>query len=148
MATRREVLPLDEFLSYRLHQVSKVTDRSSIDAYAQELGLPVGEARCLAAIGHFAPLSINQLATRANLDKGQASRAAQSLVDRGLVSKDISSADARGVELKPTAEGRRLWTRVMRLIERRNEEIFGCLSPGEQKQLAGLLGRVLAHARE
>ena len=117
MATRREILPLDQFLSYRLHQVSKVTDRASIDAYAQELGLAVGEARCLAAIGNFAPVSVNQLAAKANLDKGQASRAAQALVDRGLVSKDISASDARGVELKPTAEGRRLWTRVMRLIE-------------------------------
>jgi DNA-binding MarR family transcriptional regulator len=148
MATRRDVQPLDQFLSYRLHQVSKVTDRGSIDAYAQEVGLPVGEARCLAAIGHFAPLSINQLAARANLDKGQASRAAQALVDRGLVSKETSRADARGVELKPTAEGRRLWTRVMRLIERRNEEIFGCLSAPEQRQLAGLLERVLAHVHE
>ena len=148
MATRREILPLDQFLSYRLHQVSKVTDRASIDAYAQELGLAVGEARCLAAIGTFAPVSVNQLAVKANLDKGQASRAAQALVDRGLVSKDISTSDARGVELKPTAEGRRLWTRVMRLIERRNEEIFGCLSGAEQRQLAGLLERVLAHARE
>ena len=146
MATRREVLPLDQFLSYRLHQVSKVTDRRSIDAYVEEIGLPVGEARCLAAIGHFAPVSINQLAARANLDKGQASRAAQALVDRGLVSKETSRSDARGVELKPTAEGRRLWTRVMRLIERRNDEIFGCLSVAEQRQLAGLLERVLEHA--
>ena len=148
MATRREILPLDEFLSYRLYQVSKVTDRASIDAYAQELGLPVGEARCLAAIGHFAPVSVNRLAVKANLDKGQASRAAQALVDRGLVSKDVSTGDARGVELKPTPEGRRLWTRVMRLIERRNEEIFGCLSGAEQRQLATLLERVLAHARD
>jgi len=148
MAARREILPLDEFLSYRLHQVSKATDRGSIDAYAQELGLAVGEARCLAAIGRFAPVSINQLATRANLDKGQASRAAQALVDRGLVSKETSRTDARGVQLKPTVEGKRLWARVMRLIERRNEEIFGCLSVAEQRQLASLLDRVLAHARE
>jgi DNA-binding MarR family transcriptional regulator len=148
MATRREVPPLDQFLTYRLHQVSKVTDRRSIDAYAQELGLAVGEARCLATIGNFAPVSINQLAAKANLDKGQASRATQSLVDRGLVSKEISRADARGVVLKLTAEGRRLWTRVMRLIERRNEEIFGCLSVTEQRQLATLLERVLANVGE
>jgi DNA-binding MarR family transcriptional regulator len=147
MAARRPSIPLDQFLTYRLHQVNKITDRASSDAYAQEFGLPVGEARCLAAIGNFAPLSINQLAAKANLDKGQASRAAQSLVDRGLVVKEASPSDARGVLLEPTAEGRRLWTRVMRLIARRNDEIFGCLSLPEQEQLAALLDRVLENTR-
>jgi DNA-binding MarR family transcriptional regulator len=147
MAARRPSIPLDQFLTYRLHQVNKITDRASSDAYAQEFGLPVGEARCLAAIGNFAPLSINQLAAKANLDKGQASRAAQALVDRGLVVKEASPSDARGVLLELTAEGRRLWSRVMRLIARRNEEIFGCLSPAEQEQLAALLGRVLENTR-
>lgn len=147
MPMRRPARPLDQFLTYRLHQVNKITDRVSTDAYAQQLDLPVGEARCLAAIGNFAPLSINQLAARANLDKAQASRAAQGLVERGLVAKEPDPSDARGVVLQPTAEGRRLWTRVMRLIERRNEEIFGCLTAAEQRQLAGLLDRVVAHVR-
>ena len=57
------------------------------------------------------------------------------------------AADARGVVLELTAPGRRLWTRVMRLIARRNEEIFGCLTAAEQRQLAALLDRVLDHAR-
>jgi DNA-binding MarR family transcriptional regulator len=149
MAARaaRPGVPLDQFLTYRLHQVNKLTDRASSEAYAQEFGLPVGEARCLAAIGNFAPLSVNQLAARANLDKGHASRAVQALVERGLVAKEASTADARGVVLEPTSEGRRLWTRVMRLIARRNEEIFGCLAPAEQQRLAEYLDRVLAHAR-
>ena len=146
-ASRAQPAPLDEFLTYRLHQVNKLTDKASSDAYAQEFGLPVGEARCLAAIGHFAPLSVNQLAARANLDKAQASRAAQALVERGLVAKQASEADARGVVLQPTAAGRRLWARVMQLIARRNEEIFGCLTRTEQRQLAAMLDRVLANAR-
>jgi DNA-binding MarR family transcriptional regulator len=147
MATRQGTQPLDQFLSYRLHQVNKLTDRASIESYAQQVDLPVGEARCLAAIGNFAPLSINQLAARANLDKAQASRAAQALVERGLVTKEASPTDARGVVLKPTAQGRRVWLRIMRLIAQRNEEIFGCLSATEQRQLGTLLGRVLESVR-
>jgi DNA-binding MarR family transcriptional regulator len=146
-ASRAGTLPLEHFLTYRLHSVNKLTDKASSDAYAQQFGLPAGEARCLAAIGNFAPLSVNQLAARANLDKGQASRAAQALVERGLVAKQASASDARAVVLEPTAAGRRLWARVMRLIARRNEEIFGCLSAAEQRQLAHLLERVLENAR-
>jgi DNA-binding MarR family transcriptional regulator len=139
---------LDRFLTYRLHRVNKLTDRASSDAYAQDFDLPVGEARCLAAIGNFAPLSVNELAARANLDKGQASRAAQGLVARGLVAKQANELDSRGVVLTPTPAGRRLWTRVMALIARRNEEIFGCLSLTEQKQLAAMLDRVITHAKD
>ena len=100
---------LDRTLSYRLHLVNKLTDKASADAYAHEFGLPMGQARCLAAIGHFAPLSVVELAARSNLDKGQASRAAQALVERGLVAKRPSGADARGVVLSLTPRGRRLW---------------------------------------
>lgn len=146
-ASRAAQPPLDEFLTWRLHQVNKLTDKASSEAYAQEFGLPVGEARCLAAIGNFAPLSVNQLAAKANLDKAQASRAAQALVERGLVAKQASETDARGVVLAPTASGRRLWVRVMRLIARRNDEIFGCLSGAERRTLATLLDRVVANAR-
>ncbi len=139
--------PLDRFLTYRLHLVNKLTDKFSSDAYADEFGLPVGEARCLAAIGNFAPLSVVELAARANLNKGQASRAAQALAERGLVSKDASETDGRGVVLAPTAAGRALWNRVMALIARRNDEIFGCLSAAERRQLGGMLDRLITHAR-
>lgn len=138
---------LDRFLSYRLHLLNKLSDKLSSEAYAEAFGLPVGEARCFAAIGNFAPLSVNLLAAKANLDKGQASRAAQALVERGLVAKQASEVDGRGVVLSLTRSGRPLWSRVMRLIAQRNEEIFGCLSEAEQRQLGRLLDRLIVHAR-
>ena len=137
---------LQDFLTYRLHRLAKLTDRQSSVAYASDFGLGVGEARCLAAIGQFAPLSVKHLAARANLDKGQASRAAQMLVERDLVLKSDSETDARGVVLTLTRTGRPLWKRVMRLIERRNADIFGCLSKAERRQLEALLDRLVAHA--
>lgn len=137
-------LPLDRTLTYRLHQLHKWSDRVSADTYATECGLALGEARCLAAIGAFAPLSVVDLAQYANLDKGQASRAAQVLVDRGWVAKASSEADGRGVLLSLTPSGRPLHRRVMALIERRNQEIFGALSADEQTLLGELFDRLLA----
>ncbi|MDB5944424.1 MAG: winged helix DNA-binding domain protein [Ramlibacter sp.] len=138
--------PLDRFLTWRLHRVGKLTDRGSSDAYAQELGLPVGQARCLAAIGQFGAASVVTLASSANLNKAQASRAAQALVDRGLVVKQASESDGRGVVLSLTPAGRKLWNGVMKLIALRNQQIFGCLSVAEQKQLGAMLDRLIAHA--
>ncbi|AOF88081.1 winged helix DNA-binding domain protein [Hydrogenophaga sp. RAC07] len=137
---------LQDFLTWRLHRLAKLTDRRSTDAYANVFGLGVGEARCLAAIGQFAPLSVKDLAAQANLDKAQASRAAQMLVDRNLVLKSASETDARGVVLTLTRTGRPLWKRVMHLIEQRNADIFGCLSKAERRQLQAMFDRLIAHA--
>ena len=139
--------PLDRTLIYRLHLVNKLTDKASADIYARELELPVGQARCLAAIGHFAPLSVVELAARSNLDKAQASRAAQALVERDLVAKRMSATDGRGVVLSLTPRGRRLWARAMALIAQRNADIFGCLSAAERKDLGRMLDRLIAHSR-
>jgi DNA-binding MarR family transcriptional regulator len=138
---------LDRSLSYRLHQLHKLSDRDSQAAYLSDARLPMSEGRCLAAIGAFAPLSINDLAQRANLNKGQASRAAQSLVDQGLVAKTASETDGRGVVLALTRKGTQVWQRVMQVIERRNDEIFGCLSAAERTQLGRMFDRMIEHVQ-
>jgi DNA-binding MarR family transcriptional regulator len=139
---------LDQFLSWRLHRVSKLSDKATAEAYAAAFALPLGEARCLAAIGNAAPLSVNDLAAAANLDKGQASRAAQALVARGLVAKRASATDGRAVVLEPTDAGEALWLQVMDLIAQRNEDIFGGLSRAERSALAAMLDRVIARAQQ
>ena len=145
-APRKWRLPdLERFLTYRLHVVNKLSDRDTHRAYLERLELPLSEARCLAAIGRFEPLSVKDLARAANLDKGQASRSAQSLVERGLADKTVSDTDARGVWLTLTPPGADMYDRVIRLIETRNQEIFGCLSAAEREQLGSLLDRVGRH---
>ena len=138
---------LDRSITHRLHTLHKLTDRVSQTAYEAGAGIAISEGRCLAAIGAFSPLSVNDLAHRANLDKGQASRAAQRLVDQGLVCKAASVTDGRGVVLTLTAKGRRAWQRVMRVVQTRNAEIVSCLRATELAQLDRLLDRLLAHAR-
>ncbi|PJI51710.1 hypothetical protein CTI14_54975, partial [Methylobacterium radiotolerans] len=79
------------------------------------------------------------MARAANLNKGQASRSAQALVDRGLVEKTVSASDGRGVVLAPTADGLTQYRRIVDLIARRNDEIFGCLTADEQQQFGDML---------
>lgn len=138
---------LERTITHRLHTLSKLTDRATQAAYLSDAGIPFSEGRCLAAIGAFRPLSVNDLAYRANLNKGQASRAAQSLVDQGLVLKEANATDGRGVVLTLAAKGEQVWQRLMTVIERRNDEIVSCLDAAERQQLDHLLDRLVAHAR-
>lgn len=143
-----ELTDLERFLTYRFHLLSKLTDPETTRAYLEECDMSLGEARCLAAIGRFGPLSLNDLAQAANLDKGHASRSAQRLATRGLISKGVSESDGRGVVLALLPEGEERYRAIIALIARRNQEVFGCLSPAEQGQLADLLDRVIAAQRQ
>jgi DNA-binding MarR family transcriptional regulator len=150
MADTQDARPekLAGHLTYRMHLLHKLTDQESQRRYPLETGLSLSDGRSLSAIGAFEPLSVNALAQAANLNKAQASRAAQSLVDQGLVNKVSSPSDGRGVTLTLTARGRKAWGRIMDLVDRRNEEIFGCLSAQERRQLGQLFDRLIAHARD
>ncbi|WP_396432429.1 MarR family winged helix-turn-helix transcriptional regulator [Limnohabitans sp.] len=138
---------LDRTLTYRLHQLHKLTDADSQSAYPERTGLSMSEGRCLSTIGAFEPLSVKALADKANLNKGQASRAAQALADQGLVLKADHPGDGRGVVLTLTPTGRRVFQRAMDMIAHRNEQIFGCLTAKEQASLSALFDRLIAHAR-
>ena len=138
---------LERTLTYRLHLLHKLTDADSQGAYPVQTGLSLSNGRCLATIGSFEPLSVKGLAVQANLNKGQASRAAQALVDQCLVRKEDRPDDGRGVILSLTPDGRKLFKRTMQLIAQRNDHIFACLNPKEQATLSGLFDRLIAHAR-
>lgn len=143
----RAACTLDRTITHRLHLLSKVTDRMTQVAYENEVGIPISEGRCLAAIGTFEPLSVNDLAQRANLNKGQASRSAQTLVEQGLVLKQASDTDGRGVVLRLSEAGRPVWEQLMAVIQRRNAEITACLTAAEGRQLDKILDRLIEHAR-
>ncbi|WP_369406272.1 MarR family winged helix-turn-helix transcriptional regulator [Pollutimonas subterranea] len=130
-----------------MHTWSKLTDRISQAAYVEDAAIPMSEGRCLAAIGAFSPLSVNDLALRSNLDKSQASRAVQSLVNQALVLKSASVTDRRGVVLTLTGKGETVWRRVMKVIARRNREITSCLTATEIEQLETLIDRLVAQAQ-
>lgn len=146
MARKPTAPGLDRTLTYRLHRLHKLTDLESQRRYPEVTGLSLSDGRCLTAVGQFEPLSVNQLALRANLNKSQASRAAQYLVDQGLVNKQGRAGDGRGVELTLSAQGRKVCDSAMAMVIQRNQEIFGCLSPAEQALLSELMDRLLAHA--
>ncbi len=138
---------LDRSFTHRLHTIHKLTDRVTQQAYLEDAGMPLGEGRCHAAVASFGPLSVSDLAGWANLNKGQASRAAQALVDKGLVRKTMSDADGRGVVLSLTPKGQRVWEKLREVIARRNEEILACLDATQRRQLDALLDRLVVHAR-
>lgn len=139
--------PLERTLSFRLLLLHKLSERSSPLEFATAVGLTPSDGRALATLGAFEPLSVVALAEACSLNKSQASRAAQALVDKGLADKQGSRADGRGVVLTLTPAGRTLYGRTVQLVNERSRDIFGCLSESELKAFSDMLDRLIAHNR-
>jgi DNA-binding MarR family transcriptional regulator len=137
---------LAQLLTYRLHMLTKRSDRGIGERYRLKLGISVPEARVIAAVGAFGPFSIMDLARRTHLDKSQASRAAEALLQQGLLARNASDEDGRIVLISLTADGRALYRKIMPVARKWNDELLACLSDTERDTFERLLDKVVAHA--
>jgi DNA-binding MarR family transcriptional regulator len=134
---------LEQLLTYRLHVLNKLAERGISERYQDKLGVTLPEARVIAAVGSFGPFSIMELARHANLDKSQASRAAEALIRQGLVKRQASTEDGRVVLVSLTPEGRALYRRVMPIARKWNGDLFNCLGEKEKLALGEALDKVI-----
>jgi DNA-binding MarR family transcriptional regulator len=139
---------LEQFLTYRLHVLNKLSDRGIGELYQTKLGISLPEARVIAAIGAFGPFSIMELARHTHLDKSQASRAAEALIQRGLVERGASDEDARVVLVALTREGVALNRRIMPIARKWNAELLASLSEHEQQVFGRAFDRIIARLSE
>lgn len=136
---------LDQFLTYRMHVLNKLSDRGISELYQSKLDISLPEARVIASVGAFGPFSIMDLAKHANLDKSQASRAAEALIQRGLIDRETSSDDGRVVLISLTDEGRALFRKVMPIARKWNADLFDCLDDSERAAFGQALDKVIAN---
>jgi len=143
-----KALTIKALLSYRLHVVANLLSRGAAMRYKREFGVSLWEWRTIALLGVDAPLSLNDLARAAGLDKGQMSRVVSGLAERDLVVRGADERDGRGVRLSLTKAGARLYDGLMRAAAERNTAFLGCLTKDERAGLASALAKLGAQARE
>jgi DNA-binding MarR family transcriptional regulator len=74
-------------------------------------GISGAQLFVLQALAHARASSLNELADRTHTDQSSVSVVVRRLVDRKLIARKASAADARRTELSVTAAGRRLLAR-------------------------------------
>jgi DNA-binding MarR family transcriptional regulator len=134
---------LEQFLTYRLHVLNKLAERGISERYQARLGVTLPEARVIASVGSFGPFSIMELARHANLDKSQASRAAEAMIRQGLVQRQPSADDGRVVLVSLTPEGRALYRKVMPIARKWNDDMFDCLDEREKVAFSNALDKII-----
>lgn len=133
---------LDDLLTYKLHQLSKLIDQHIDFGGIDEFELSFAEGRVLAVIGYHQNLSVVRLAAKCNLDKSQASRAITALVEKNLVNKTKSAIDHRSYNVHLTDSGKSVYQTIITRIQERNELALSALDPNERRQLLSLLNKI------
>jgi MarR family 2-MHQ and catechol resistance regulon transcriptional repressor len=108
--------------------------------------ISVTQCHALELIVGQGPVSMTKLAASLFLDKSTVSRVVGSLEGKGLAARRADPADARGVLLEATAEGRGLFARIEQDLLRQSRRLLSDLDPEVRQATARLIARLAREA--
>jgi DNA-binding MarR family transcriptional regulator len=136
-----------DLVSYRLHVLANLSARWAEARYQQRFSLKLLEWRAMALLGEEEPLSLNELARGAGLEKSHASRTVAGLIGRKLVSSTPDDRDGRGKLFGLTRSGKTLYRKVFDDAVKRSDAWLSVLSKEEGAALMNMLERLTEQAR-
>jgi DNA-binding MarR family transcriptional regulator len=135
-------LVLEQFLPYRLSVLSNRLSAAIAASYSQRFGLSIPEWRVMAVLAPSPGLSAAEVAERTAMDKVAVSRALGRLLKTGRARRETAPGDRRRSVLELTAEGRRIYRRIVPALLKFQAELLGGLSPAERHALESALDRL------
>jgi DNA-binding MarR family transcriptional regulator len=139
---------IKDLISYQVHTVANLLSRGAELRYRREFGVSLWEWRTVALLGAAEPQSLGDLARAAGIDKGQMSRVVSGLAKRKLVVRDANHADGRGVHLRLSKSGRKLYGGLIGAAAERDAALRGCLSESEKTVFERVLDKLAGQARQ
>lgn len=139
---------LEDFLPYRLAVTSNRVSRLFARRYAEAFGISIPEWRVIAVVGRSGTLSPSAVGEQTAMDKVKVSRAAASLVTRGLLKQAQDPQDGRGRLLSLTRKGAAVHQSVVPLARELEASLAAGLSRGEWAALQKALARLNARVQE
>jgi DNA-binding MarR family transcriptional regulator len=131
------------FLPYQLAVLADYTSTRFAEVYSEKFGLSIPEWRVLATVGERDLLRAKDIEAERHLHKTVVSRAVAKLRACGLVELKNNAEDRRESFLMLTAEGRKLYAKIIPLARTYSDEILASLSASERKGLERGLKRML-----
>jgi DNA-binding MarR family transcriptional regulator len=142
-----EAFRLEDFLPYRLSVAANRVSRLFARRYSEAYGLTIPEWRVLAIVGRFDTLSPSAVGDWTAMDKVKVSRAAASLVARGLLRQAQDPHDGRGRLLRLTRRGVTVYEGMVPLACELEGQLAEGLSRSEWSVLLKALDKLSTHAK-
>jgi MarR family transcriptional regulator, lower aerobic nicotinate degradation pathway regulator len=127
-AVTRGVLDAVRRIVRTLHESSRASEKA--------VGLSGAQLFVLQTLADLPGASLNALAARTHTHQSSVSTVVSRLVDRGLVLRSPSAADRRRLELRLSADGRRLIGRAPDTVQARLIRAVEQLPPARRRALA------------
>ena len=138
---------LEDFLPYRLSVAANRVSRLFARRYSEAYGLSIPEWRVLAIVGRFDTLSPSAVGEWTAMDKVKVSRAAASLVARGLLRQTQDPEDGRGRLLRLTRRGTAVYDGMVPLACELEGQLAEGLSRAEWGALLKTLDKLSTHVQ-
>lgn len=106
------------------------------------------QCHLLTELARSGPLPLSELGTRVCLEKSWVSRAVDSMVERGQVTKEPNPADARSWLVTLTADGVRTVGELNRTLDEHAEQLLGSLNDRERAAVENSLLLLMKALRE
>ena len=135
-------------LNFRLDILSSEAMKSVDVIYRRECGLDVRHLRILRLIGHQPGITFSHLAEQTRLERGLTSRIVTALTAKGLIKREVSTADARQFHLGLTAKGEKVREQVGRLGDQLEQLFLTPLTAEERTILFACLDKLTAWVRQ
>jgi DNA-binding MarR family transcriptional regulator len=139
---------LEDFLPYRLSVASSSVSHLLSRRYFEAFGITIPEWRVIAVVGRNGNVSPSTVGDTAAMDKVKVSRAAASLVARGLLKQASDPYDGRGRLLSLTRKGATVHQGAIALAREVEDSLSQGLSRTEWAALQKALLRLNTHAQE
>jgi DNA-binding MarR family transcriptional regulator len=137
VAAKRAVsaLRLDDYLPYRLSVAANEVSRLVARAYEDRFGITIPQWRILANLAERGPLTPLEVGRCTVMDKVTVSRAAQGLVERGLLERRANGADGRSHILTMSPDGAALYDTVAPLAVEFERTLLDAWTPEDVERL-------------
>jgi DNA-binding MarR family transcriptional regulator len=137
-------LPIDSSLFFKLIRLVNLTARPFVEGLARSHALSLNEWRAMVVLASHPGVAAREVAEYTGLDKMSVSRAIAALDRQGRVLKSADPADARRVQLRLSAAGRKLFEAIGARAGAREVQLFSSLGATEQRQLGLAVDKLIA----
>ncbi|WP_070157706.1 MarR family winged helix-turn-helix transcriptional regulator [Sphingobium phenoxybenzoativorans] len=136
-------LRLDDFIPYRLSFTSNLVSDSIASAYQALFAISIPEWRVIALVAEKdAGITQQEICANSRMDKVTVSRAAITLVERGLLDRIPNPADKRSHLLVLSTDGQQLYAAIAPKALELEERIFAEFDEAEIASFTTMLRRI------
>ena len=133
---------LDKFLPYRLSILANRISRQLSQLYAQRFELSIPEWRVLAVVARHPGASAELVCRKTAMDKVAVSRAVARLLKSKRLQREYAADDKRRSVLRLSAQGQRIYRRIVPLVRRFETQVIGELTQRDRRDLQRVLDKL------